>query len=148
MIDTGGKNRFKYSRELMKVWNKGNDIIVLEHDIVITPEQLNELINCPHPNCAFAYELYSVTNDNVTWQISIPGRGSIPLREQPEFAIGTGCNKISKETQAIYPIRQSDFERVCNQLNWISHVHYSVEHDHKREHWLNYNNEWVSQSMR
>lgn len=133
LVDVEGDN-YAYWRELSKRWNKGNDIILLEHDIVITAMQLQQLIDCSNKDCAFAYKLYNI--DGLMWQIYNTSADQTKtfgykINEFPEFAKATGCLKISANTQKTKPILPAaSWQNLCSEINFVYHIHYSVYHDH------------------
>jgi len=42
-----------YWRLVRYLWGKGDPFTLVEHDVVVLPDTLDELDNCPHPWCAF-----------------------------------------------------------------------------------------------
>ncbi len=50
-----------YSRYFMRRWEETKTFINIEHDVVPTLAQLQELWNCPHPWCACGYTGECVT---------------------------------------------------------------------------------------
>jgi len=53
-----------YEQGLLELWGK-DDICIVEHDIVPTPEMIADLKRCSHPLCAQAYRLsvYNMVDD-------------------------------------------------------------------------------------
>lgn len=41
---------------LKEQWNRGDDLLVVEHDIVANPQAIQEAIQCPEEWCAWRYE--------------------------------------------------------------------------------------------
>lgn len=44
-----------YWRLLCEVWNCGEDLLVIEHDVVCRPDVVESMESCPEPWCAFGY---------------------------------------------------------------------------------------------
>ena len=143
-IETGG-NDWGYHRALSSVWGK-EDFIMIEHDVVPTEEQIQELIDCSHKDCTFAASIskplpgtqeekdrmsfYGTLNLWNLWD-TIDGRGQqYRKNQQPEFAKGIMMCKISLETQKkIGNLKPVPYWEVYS-LFPLMHVHYEVEHDH------------------
>lgn len=53
--DVGGSDD-AYWQLLSDLWAEQQDTIIVEHDIVVRPDTLDELANCPSPWCACRYE--------------------------------------------------------------------------------------------
>lgn len=51
-------NRFAYAKGMSTVWGQGNPLLILEHDVIPAPGQLQELANCPHHVCTIPYPLH------------------------------------------------------------------------------------------
>jgi hypothetical protein len=51
-------NPTDYSKFFIKQWKKGVSFIVVEHDVVVTPEQIESLITCPQPWCGYSYRAH------------------------------------------------------------------------------------------
>lgn len=81
MVEMEGE--YGYSQFFKKCWEKGEDFINVEHDSVVWPGAVQQLIDCPHPWCA--YDFSSKSN----WEVE-NSQGilhSIPL----------ACMKFTKE---------------------------------------------------
>lgn len=50
-----------YESGLRSIWGSNTDIVVVEHDIQADQQHIDELLRCPAPLCAFAYDVYPVT---------------------------------------------------------------------------------------
>lgn len=50
------KSEWDYSHLLHKLWNEGDNFILVEHDILPWPGALGEIWNCPAEWCAYSYE--------------------------------------------------------------------------------------------
>jgi len=45
---------FAYWRMLRKCWRAGSAFVLVEHDVMVRPDTIAELADCPEPWCAFA----------------------------------------------------------------------------------------------
>lgn len=50
-------NRFAYAQGLVRAWDRPGTLVVLEHDVVPLPGQLQELAACPEPICLVNYPI-------------------------------------------------------------------------------------------
>lgn len=50
-----GDDAYHYWRVIRELWAEGKPLILVEHDLVPTPEQLQELADCPEPVCTVRY---------------------------------------------------------------------------------------------
>lgn len=49
-------NSFGYYKLMDKLWRERKDFILVEHDVISTPEQVEQLINCKkHDWCGYGY---------------------------------------------------------------------------------------------
>lgn len=46
---------YAYGRVLVKMWNEGDDLVVVEQDIVVPAGGINEMLGCFHEWCGFTY---------------------------------------------------------------------------------------------
>lgn len=46
---------YAYGRLLRELWADGEDFLLVEHDVVPTPEHLARMAECPNPYCAAPY---------------------------------------------------------------------------------------------
>jgi len=44
-----------YWETLCEFWNSGDDLLIIEHDVVCRPDVIEQLEMCPEPWCAFGY---------------------------------------------------------------------------------------------
>lgn len=104
-----------YWRFLDELWHRGESFIIVEHDIVVTPEVISKLVRCPRPWCANPY-------------LQLPG----------EPVTGLGCTKFSARLlRAVDPFdpgpthviwQNVDYE-LCSRLRaagYENHVHTPV----------------------
>lgn len=47
-----------YWRGLERHWDKGQTLVIVEHDIGVSDDLIQGLLDCPHPQCTYAYKLY------------------------------------------------------------------------------------------
>lgn len=85
---------YAYERYLLSVW--GQDLIIVEHDIVPTVEMLISLAECPHPLCVQAYK-----GNKQFVQMKDTGEAWEPITEGDEWCdiAGLGLVRISKGIQ-------------------------------------------------
>lgn len=57
LVEIDCNNPFQYWAELAARWDGEHDLIIIEPDMVFTPEQYNELRDCPEPWCVFGYAI-------------------------------------------------------------------------------------------
>src|ERR1035438_8742777 len=50
-----GYHKDHYWEVLRDIWAKGEDFVVIEHDVVCHPDVLAQFDACPEPWCAFGY---------------------------------------------------------------------------------------------
>jgi hypothetical protein len=55
LIDTRSST-FAYWEAIVRRWDGENDLIIIEHDIVIGPDTISSLTECPEPWCLFAFD--------------------------------------------------------------------------------------------
>lgn len=78
MFDVSGDDT-AYWWLLHELWWKGESFVVVEHDVIVRPDSISELEQCPQPWCAFEVKY---------------GDGSTP---------GLGCAKFTAEAIAAAP---------------------------------------------
>jgi len=139
-----GSDDYAYWKALKELWGLA-DLLLIQQDIVFTEEQLNEILECEHPDCAFAYRLYPITTalPDEVWSV---GENRLPERirlftieEKPEFCsfASLGFIKLSKDTQRKVELdapvtwRFIDLETIGKVKDAKIHVHYEVEHTNK-----------------
>lgn len=49
---------YDYWRGLGALWDSGETIINIEHDMECSDDLISGLLTCPHPLCTYAYKLY------------------------------------------------------------------------------------------
>ncbi len=76
------EGNYGYSEYFKKRWSEGETFINIEHDVVVYPEALKAIWNCPREWCVYDYHLPN------HWTRSL---------EQIESGVPLGCVKISKE---------------------------------------------------
>lgn len=73
-------DEYAYGRLINLLWEKGDGFIIVEHDVVVRPDTIRELEDCPEPYCGFPY------HEAKGWPV-----------------LGLGCTKISAEVvQAVH----------------------------------------------
>lgn len=149
------KDEYSYWKILSKYWGK-DDILIQEHDVLPTEEQLNEIINCKYKDCVFLYDtdlhLPNFNNKTSAWNyrdLSLNWQQGILAdniefynpKNPMEFTQGAtfGFIKISKEKQLAIDFSQpiewhrgldSYTSYVSAQKGFKMHVHKYVEHRH------------------
>ena len=151
--ETPMKDKYSYWKALSKYWGK-DDILIQEHDILPTKEQLNELINCKYKDCVFLYDTdlklqnkrtsaWSYKTLELNWKKGILADNILfyDYLKPPEFTQGStfGFIKISKEKQLSIPFNDpiewtkgldSYTSYLSAQAGNLLHVHKYVEHRH------------------
>lgn len=156
---TDVKDVYSYWKILSKYWTK-DDILIQEHDVLPTQEQLKEILNCPYKDCVFLYDtdlkLPEFNRNTSAWNykdLSLDWSNGIISNnimfynpaDIPEFTQGStfGFIKISKERQLAVPFdKPIEWHRgldsytsyISAQKGFKLHIHKFVEHRHK----LNY----------
>jgi len=158
---TDHKDDYSYWKALREVWNK-DDLINLEHDVLPTQEQLEELEKCKEDLCTFVYDTdninYKGYNANVNmssvWNYSYFDNNRVPdpkqfvkiYDENIKYSQGSvfGFIKISKKIQNELdefmntPIRwfegiDSVISYQTAKLGYKWHIHRYVTHNHKED---------------
>lgn len=103
-----GRSDRDYFWTLSELWEGGEPFVIVEHDVIVRPNSINELEQCPWPWCAFAVRY---------------GDGSTP---------GLGCAKFTAEVMRAAPdaldrvARMSDDEHPpmhwCRLDWWLQHM--------------------------
>ena len=78
-----------YTRWLATLWGQGQQLLVLEHDLVPTPWALAGLLGCRAPICAQAYRAYPPTTGRVApvyAHCQFDGHSMLPVEEGQEYA--------------------------------------------------------------
>jgi hypothetical protein len=73
-------NDFSYFELVSGLWEKQEDFIIVEHDIIVWPGAIQKLTNCKHMWCTYPYYC------SVGWILE-----------------GLGCTKFSKKMMKKYP---------------------------------------------
>ena len=116
-LHTPADNPYAYWERLQAYWGQGDDLIVIEQDIVIDERVIPAFRDCRHDWCTFAYPLY----DKGEWMFWC-----------------LGCVRFSAEVQEKHPlIPHSTWFRLDTAIRdtfWRSriwpHCHGIVEHTH------------------
>ena len=154
--ETKKKDEYSYWKALSKYWGK-DDIIIQEHDILPTEEQLNELINCKYKDCVFLYDTdlklphndrhlsaWSYKDLKLNWKKGILADNILfyDSLKPPEFTQGStfGFIKISKARQLNIPFNDplkwtTGLDSYASYLSAqaglpLLHVHKYVDHRH------------------
>ena len=143
--ETPQNDPYSYWKALKENWMK-DDILLLEHDVLPTVSQINEILDCPHSDCGFRYGSDKNPNmDNPSaWDFNDPK--DIMNRKWhydfKEYADGIvfGLVKISKEYQSKTPIDPPIrfYEGLDTYLSFRGmphkwHVHKYVVHNHLKD---------------
>ena len=140
-------NNNSYDDALINNWGK-EDIIIIEHDIIYTKEQLHEIRNCKHFLCTFNYYLYPITtklkepvlahrqkiNNAFVWNNEMDAEAN---------TVGFGMTKISREFQMKHKPNweKGDWKNLDTRFSlWVMGLGYKfqihkdiVEHNHKEQ---------------
>ena len=119
------KDDFSYCDAIMKYWGH-DDLILIEQDNLVTKEQLDSLINCPEPACAYWFynsDKWLPGTLSIGCRIADPDKNfminsdQIPLLEDGTVRYatfsGTGLTKISKRLQRL-PLERFSQKTIAN----------------------------------
>lgn len=141
---TSVSDEYSYWKALCKYWQK-DDLIIIEQDIVASPEFIAELINCECKDCAFKYKIYTPTTkeNQPIWAYGLFDRDGTWIRlesgdyETAQFT-GLGFIKISKESQLKFNLQENPttFRQnldmvICKGIKTYFHMHHEVDHLHR-----------------
>jgi hypothetical protein len=133
-----------------KDWGQ-DDLYILDVDNEPAYEQLKEMIDCPHKDCAGVYPAFQSVIKNASSIFSLVPSDYKPawwqigkfytLDERPEFLKGAanGCWKISKESQKRLtdwrPVKFNEGVdvQICGRIQIDWHLHYLIAHHHTTE---------------
>ena len=67
-----------YSRMLASWWRSGEDLLIVEHDVEVSPELVAEMAACASPLCSAPYQIYEgdedflahLVRDGVHWSVA------------------------------------------------------------------------------
>lgn len=131
-----------YEDGLKTLWKTPADLVIIEHDVMATPEQVASILLCPYISCAYAYWLYPTTTGGKEPVIAHRRHDEF-IKEGDQFAdsVGFGFTKLSKyvrqeitEWNPKGSWRNLD-ERVSaafREEDYIFHIHWpTVEHQHR-----------------
>ena len=79
-VETLGHDDFAYGRALARLWSRGGELIVVEHDIVPWPGAISAISGCDAPWCAYQFP---------------------PNPQQLEWALG--CLRVSERIVRAHP---------------------------------------------
>lgn len=86
---------FGYAEAILRNWTGKEDLVILEHDILINEHVIPQFTDCPAPRCVFSYPVFN-------------GR--------LEAERSLGCSKFSAELQGmVHPV---EFLFSANQTDW------------------------------
>jgi hypothetical protein len=125
---------------MQALWPSDKAIVNVEHDMEVSDELIQQLLDCPHPLCTFAYKLYWPSTHQA--QPHYAQRDGGPnygewIKEGVECCgfSGIGLCKIAPEARAC-PLADSHWSTVdcaisrSTEGDW--HVHWpEVEHYHR-----------------
>jgi hypothetical protein len=127
VVDRALEGSDGYDNFLLEYWGR-DDLIIVEQDVVPTLEQVNSLVECSEPWCAYKYQFH---------YIILPNKPKL----QPYYiATGFGFTKIALKIQALIPsslwYRKGDWRdldsRVVDQIiraGFTQHFHGEVKHN-------------------
>ncbi len=115
------ENPGEYEMFLNKWWNK-EDIIILEHDIVPSELDLEELIKCKYDICAYNYYLYQCSTYLKENVLAHRNKEKKWITEKDDFAdlVGFGFIKISLRVQ-----KQIDLINIVNDARQRRYINYT-----------------------
>lgn len=95
-----------YYKLLVNEWNRDDDLIVIEHDIVVWPGAIQELLNCKEVYCTLPYYC------SVGWIID-----------------GLGCTKFSRDLKNRYPyFLRKPFPPCCSHTTYYCGLDRLIAH--------------------
>ena len=91
-----------YATALRVYWELSGHMLIVEHDIVPTEEQIRELIDCPHPLCTVPYWLWPKSTGLIDAIQSVRTDGNFDVPPDQKFAdfSSLGLVKLSAEFRA------------------------------------------------
>lgn len=99
MVDVTG-DEFAYWREISARWTGAEDLIVVEHDMLIGPDTVPSLSSCQADWCAFGYDIFGCkriehalgcTKFSAALQRAVPAETVAALFSHCEHCRGDGC---------------------------------------------------------
>jgi hypothetical protein len=93
-----GEDPYGYWRALNDHWGHGRTIVNVEHDVEFSDRLVQELVDCPHPLCTYAYRVYIQRRG---YWIYAPTRDGKWIAEGDEWAdtASLGFTKIAASEQ-------------------------------------------------
>lgn len=138
-----------YEEGLKDIWKAETDIVIVEHDMLVTTEQINDLLNCPYIACAHSYYIYPVTTglkEPVFAHYNRNDDGELVWLDEGEqwsqFA-GFGCTKLGRMARREVSSWEQNLKtgwrdldsrvsRAFNEAGLRFHIHWpTIEHDHR-----------------
>ena len=97
-VDVTG-DPFAYAGLLARHWSSDGWLAIIEHDVVPSPGQLVELLECPMPACTLPYPL--LHGEPSLWQVHGTERRGYLWPQVSEWADGSalGCVRWSEEAR-------------------------------------------------
>jgi hypothetical protein len=145
-----GKCHIAYGLYLAGLWGK-DDLIVIEHDVGVTSEMFEDMLNCPYPFvCAQRYQVHpasTYSEKSFSCQFNVVEGHGVPLPKNSGMPFcdhsGFGFIKFTKAIQLLVPMVYGDWKNI--DIRWcrkarsllgskLIHVHYpEMKHYHGGE---------------
>lgn len=120
------ENPGEYEKFIGDHWSKQDDLVIIEHDIITSKSNLDEIIACKYDICAFNYYLYPCAtglNEPVLAHRKVnKNREFVWIDKDDEFAdlVGFGLVKISLNVQ-----KQIDLRNIINNADKRKYINYT-----------------------
>lgn len=131
-----------YALGLRSVWNDPDDLVIIEHDIVPSPTQVNELLECNNSLCCFAYYLAPHFTGNIK-PIFAQSNDGVAIEKGDSYCLSSGLGFVKiapfiRERTELPPIEgwvhfdmavNRTIRKAFKDISW--HVHWPpVRHEH------------------
>lgn len=142
-----------YGQAVASVWGGGVTVVNIEHDMQVTDDLIDALLDCPHPLCSWAYRVYPVSTMRPApmWAHAVAQTQNGRLLSWPNFSVT--ARWISEGEQwadfsaigfcKITPAAMADLIETGASWRWVEmavnaavtgpwHLHWpAVEHHHQ-----------------
>ena len=88
-----GEDPHDYWRVLTEFWSRGEDLMVLEHDVVCRPDVLSGFAACPKPWCLHSYHNHT-EQDSENWRNAL---GATRFRRELVRAVPDALSRIKPQ---------------------------------------------------